>query len=157
MRRGTRRLAVNHKYWPPERWAEVIRRVRHDLPHAAMVMLGTGPEFALNRDIAELAGVPGVYNAADDLPIPRLIALLARASALITVDSGPAHAAAAVGCPQVVLFGRASPSLYRPRGVAGADVQVLTGEVDGAASMLGITAADVIAAWSRLRLRVVAA
>ncbi len=153
MRRGTKRLAVNHKYWPRERWAEVIRRVRADVPQAAIIMLGTGPEFALNEDIAALAGVPGVYNAADDLPIPRLVALLERASALITVDSGPAHAAAAVGCPQVVLFGRASPSLYRPRGVSGADVLLLTGEVDGEASMLGISAADVIAAWSRLSLR----
>jgi hypothetical protein len=53
----------------------------------------------------------------------------------------------------VVLFGRASPSLYRPRGVAGADVQLLTGEIDGMASMLGICAADVIAAWQRLALR----
>ena len=52
--------------------------------------------------------VEGWCNAADDLPIPRLVALLARAAGLITVDSGPAHAAAAVGCPLVVLFGKAS-------------------------------------------------
>jgi ADP-heptose:LPS heptosyltransferase len=71
------------------------------------------------------------------------------------VDSGPAHAGAAVGCPQVVLFGKASPALYRPFGVAGADVQLLTGEVEGQPSMLGIGADAVIAAWSRLKLRAV--
>jgi ADP-heptose:LPS heptosyltransferase len=92
-------------------------------------------------------------NAADDLPIPRLIALLERASALVSVDSGPAHAAAAVGCPQVVLFGKASPSLYRPWGVAGAEVRVLTGRVDGEPSMLGIPADEVIDAWASLRRR----
>ena len=96
----------------------MIRHLRRELPQHAIVMLGTGPEFALNREIAALAGVPRLCNAADDLPIARLVALLERACALITVDSGPAHAAAAVGCPQVVLFGRASPSLYRPRGAA---------------------------------------
>ena len=83
----------------------------------------------------------------------RLVALLARAAALISVDSGPAHAAAAVGCPQVVLFGKASTSLYRPWGRAGADVSVLTGRIGGEPSMLGIEAAAVIAAWDALRLR----
>jgi heptosyltransferase-2/heptosyltransferase-3 len=82
-----------------------------------------------------------------------LIALLARGEALITVDSGPAHAAAAVGCPQIVLFGRASPSLYRPWGTAAAPVTVLTGEIDGEPSMLGIETDTVLRAWRQLRLR----
>jgi len=74
---------------------------------------------------------------------------------LITVDSGPAHAAAAVGCPMVVLFGKALPSLYTPWGTAQADVKVLRGEVAGAPDMLGIEAASVIAAWSGLKMRAV--
>ncbi len=127
--------------------------MRASNPEYTVVLLGTGPEYALNREVAELANVPRLYNAADDLPMPRLVALLARAAGLITVDSGPAHAAAAVGCPQVVLFGRASPSLYRPWGTAGADVKVLRGEVAGEPSMLGIETQSVIAAWSELILR----
>jgi heptosyltransferase-2/heptosyltransferase-3 len=87
------------------------------------------------------------------LTIPRLVALLARGAGLITVDSGPAHAAAAVGCPLVVLFGKALPSLYRPWGTAGADVKVLCGEVAGQPDMLGIEARSVVEAWSRLKLR----
>jgi heptosyltransferase-2/heptosyltransferase-3 len=79
--------------------------------------------------------------------------LLARAAGLVTVDSGPAHAAAAVGCPQVVLFGKALPSLYRPWGTAGAEVKVLTGRLDGEPSMLGISANEVMDAWSTLKLR----
>ena len=153
MRRGLRRLAVNHKYWPNERWAEVLRRVRLRSPEHAIVLLGTGPEYLLNQEVIALAGISRVDNAADDLPIPRLIALLARAAGLITVDSGPAHAAAAVGCPQVVLFGRALPSLYRPWGTAGADVKVLCGQAAGEPDMLGIESSSVIAAWSALKLR----
>ena len=137
MRRGLRRLAVNHKYWPNERWAEVLRHVRQRHPDHAIVLLGTGPEYALNQEVAALADVGRLHNAADDLPIPRLVALLARAAGLITVDSGPAHAAAAVGCPLVVLFGKALPSLYRPWGTAGADVKVLCGEVAGRARYAG--------------------
>jgi ADP-heptose:LPS heptosyltransferase len=153
MRRGLRRLSHNSKYWPNERWTEVLRYLRAQHPRHAIILLGTGPESQLNQELAALARIDGVHNGADDLPIPRLLALLARGEGLITVDSGPAHAAAAVGCPQVVLFGKALPSLYRPWGTAGADVQVLSGQVNGEASMLGIEAASVTAAWSRLKLR----
>jgi ADP-heptose:LPS heptosyltransferase len=153
MRRGLRRLAQNSKYWPNERWAEVLRHLRTVCPSHAMVLLGTGPEYALNQEVAALAGIERLYNAANDLPIPRLVALLAYADALVSVDSGPAHAAAAVGCPQVVLFGKASPSLYRPWGAAGADVKVLCGQIDGEPTMLGITTDQVIEAWRSLRMR----
>ena len=153
MRRGLRRLAVNNKYWPNERWAEVLRHVRRQHPDHAIVLLGTGPEYALNQEVAVLADIARLYNAADDLPIPRLVALSERAAGLITVDSGPAHAAAAVGCPLVVLFGKALPSLYRPWGTAGADVKVLCGRVAGEPDMLGIESRSVIAAWSGLQLR----
>ena len=153
MRRGLRRLAVNNKYWPNERWAEVVRHVRLKCPDHAIVLLGTGPEYALNQEVATLANVARLHNAADDLPIARLVALLARAAGLITVDSGPAHAAAAVGCPLVVLFGKALPSLYRPWGTAGADVKVLCGQMAGEPDMLGIDTRSVTAAWSDLKLR----
>jgi heptosyltransferase-2/heptosyltransferase-3 len=153
MRRGLRRMAVNNKYWPNERWAAVLRHLRARNPRHAIVLLGAGPESALNREIMARAGVDGLHDAADDLPVPRLVALLAHAQGLVTVDSGPAHAAAAVGCPQVVLFGRASTSLYRPWGSAGAEVKVLTGRVDGRPNMLGIDERDVMAAWDALELR----
>jgi len=61
--------------------------------------------------------------------------------------------AAAVAVPQVVLFGKASTSLYRPWGAAGADVRVLTGQVDGEPSMLGIQVEAVTAAWIPWRCR----
>ena len=45
MRRGLRRLAVNSKYWPKARWAEVLRHVRRRHPRHALVLLGTGPSM----------------------------------------------------------------------------------------------------------------
>src|SRR5450631_583883 len=71
MRRGLRRLAVNSKYWPNERWAVVLRHLRARNPSHAIVLLGAGPEFVLNQEIMACAGVDGLYNAADDLPMPR--------------------------------------------------------------------------------------
>jgi hypothetical protein len=58
-----------------------------------------------------------------------------------------------VGCPLVVLFGKALPSLYRPWGTAGADVKVLRGQIAGEPDMLGIEPRSVIEAWSGLNLR----
>jgi ADP-heptose:LPS heptosyltransferase len=153
MRRGLKRLAANNKYWPNERWAQVLRYLREHHPNHSLLLLGTGPEFGLNEELRALANVGGLYNVADDLPIPRLLALLERARGLITVDSGPAHAAAAVGCPQVVLFGKALPSLYRPWGVTGSDVKVLQGQLAGQPDMLGITPQAVISAWAELAVR----
>ncbi|MEW5297215.1 MAG: hypothetical protein WDW36_000439 [Sanguina aurantia] len=50
------------------------------------------------------------------LPLGRLKALLEIAHSMISVDTGPAHLAAAMGCPLVVLFGeRALPSMPAAR------------------------------------------
>jgi heptosyltransferase-2/heptosyltransferase-3 len=152
MRRGIRRMAANHKHWPPERWAAVVRHLRWRHPQHAILLLGTGPEFLMNQELLAASRIAGLYNVADDLTVPRLVSLLARAEGLVTVDSGPAHVAAAVGCPQVVLFGKASTTLYRPWG-SGADVKVLTGRSGDEPSMLGITVEQVTAAWDALNLR----
>ena len=77
MRRGLRRLAVNNKYWPTERWAAVIRYLRARCPaHPDRAAWAPRLNIRLNQELAALAKVEGVCNAADDLPIPRLVALL---------------------------------------------------------------------------------
>ena len=153
MRRGLRRLAVNHKHWPAERWAAVLRHIRERHPDHAIVLIGAPAEAVLNAQLVHLAAIAGLHNVAADMTVPRVVALCAQAAALLTVDSGPAHVAAAVGCPQVVLFGKGVPSMYRPLGVAGAAAHVVAGELDGTPSMLGIGVDEVIGAWDRLALR----
>jgi ADP-heptose:LPS heptosyltransferase len=152
MRRGPRQRATNTKYWPEERWAAVIRALREHQPQHAILLLGVPAEYALNTDITRLANVPDVHNVADDLPIEVLLPLLERASSMVSVDTGPAHAAAALRCPTVALFGASDPQLYRPGGVTTPAV-VLTGEFEGRPSMMGIEASAVIAAWRALVLR----
>ena len=72
---------------------------------------------------------------------------------MVTVDSGPAHVAAAVGCPQVVLFGKALPSLYRPWGSANPQTLVICGHLGAEPSMLGIAAETVMRSWDELECR----
>ena len=149
MRGLLRRRPTNTKYWPEAHWARVIRAL-HDLhPDHAILLLGVPRESKLNADIARLAAVPNVYNVADDLPIRILLPLLARATGMIAVDTGPAHAAAALGCPTVALFGAADPRLYRPGGVTTPAV-VLTAELNGKPCILGVSPERVIGAWASL-------
>ena len=152
MRRGARQRATNTKYWPEERWAVVIRALRDSRPNHAILMLGVQAEYALNADIAGLANVGDVHNVADDLPIEVLLPLLGQATCLVSVDTGPAHAAAALGCPTVALFGTSDPHLYRPGGLTTPAI-ALTGEIGGERTIMGIDPAAVIAAWNRLGTR----
>lgn len=148
-RRRLRSHAGTAKYWPEERWAQVVRAVRAHRPEQAIIFSGTRAESSLIEQVLRLAGVADTVNAADDLPVPRLLALLERAQSLIAVDTGPAHAAAALGCPTVALFGHIDPWLYRPGG-ATTPAATLTGAVAGQPNILGIEPERVIEAWLAL-------
>jgi len=152
MRSWNRQRATNKKYWPEERWAEVIRAVRADRPDSAIVLMGVPHEHQLNEDIIRLAAVDDLHNVANDLPVPILVPLLEQTESMISVDTGPAHVAAAVGCPVVTLFADALPSRYRPGG-RNACAVVLQGEIDGEKNIMGIDTAQVIAAWRQLPRR----
>lgn len=149
MRGVLRRRASNTKYWPEERWGAVIRGVRAALPDAALLLLGVREEYGLNEDIARAAAVDDLHNVADDLPIPILLPLLGRCHSLVSVDTGPAHVAAVLGCPTAALFGVADPKRFRPGGVS-TPVAVLTGSIGGKPDILGIEPQAVLAAWRQL-------
>lgn len=149
-RRRLRSRSGAAKYWPEERWAEVVRGVRARCPEQAIVFSGMGAESSFIADVLRISRVAdAVVNAANDLPVTRLLPLLERAKSLIAVDTGPAHAAAALGCPTVALFGHIDPWLYRPGGATTPAV-TLTGTVDGKPNILGIVPEQVISAWEDL-------
>lgn len=155
MRRGFRRRRTNVDYWPEANWARVAAGVREILPSARVVLCGSSAERPLAEDIvARLAGDDhGVVMAAGDLPVPRLLALLERAHSMISVNTGPAHAAAAMGCPLVVMFGRhaiRSVSLYAPPATTAPVKIVLTDAETPEACVTSISPETVIAAWRGL-------
>ena len=148
-RRRVRSRAGALKYWPEDRWAQVVRAVRVHCPDQVIIFSGTRAESSLIEEVLRLAAVPDTLNAAGELPVARLLALLERSRSFIAVDTGPAHAAAALGCPTVALFGHIDPWLYRPGGATTPAV-TLTGTVDGRPDILGIAPDRVIAAWREL-------
>jgi heptosyltransferase I len=107
---GVRTLIVSpcssHKLrnWSVERYAAVIAHAVRQ--HALQVLLCGGPndfERDFGARIAAAAGVP-VKNLIGTDTLPQLLALLARATALLTPDSGPAHMATMVDTPVIGLY-----------------------------------------------------
>jgi heptosyltransferase-2/heptosyltransferase-3 len=114
--RGSRlRLSsLDDKAWPVQRWAELLRNVHAHMPDAAIVLCGAPRETLLLGWIHAAVDLPGTVFAAE-LSMGRLLALCASAHSMISVDTGPAHAAAALGLPLVVLFGAQPQSQWLPR------------------------------------------
>lgn len=156
MKGGDRRRASNVDYWPETHWARVITGVHAALSPAHVILCGAPAERALAEEI--VSHLPDrharVLIATDDLPIPRLLALQERAHSLISVNTGPAHAAAAMGCPLLVMFTRhphRAADLYAPVATT-APVKILQPESTSPdAGLLDISPAAVLAAWRTLR------
>jgi heptosyltransferase-2/heptosyltransferase-3 len=152
MRRGDPQRASNIKYWSPENWAAVIRGVCATLPEARVLVCGTAEEHALVGSIVGTCAEARVLNVAGQLPIPRLLALLARAHSMISVDTGPSHAATAVGCPVVVLILDDMLVQCGPRSTTAPTATVVAPSLAGRGSypLAGLIPAAVLEAWRSL-------
>lgn len=139
----------NIKYWPESRWAQLIRGIRTSLPQAAVLVCGSPQESRLADAIVALSG-DGAYSVTRELPIARLLALQAQAHSMISVDTGPAHSAMALGCPLVVMYATTDTSMYAPY-LAEADTRLLTSSGDSADQpLLSISVEQVLTAWRGL-------
>jgi len=94
------------KAWPAERYRELARGLR-DRAGVPVVVLGTREEHALGEQVR--AGEGGILNWCGTTDLPALVAVLSRAALLVSNDSGSMHVMAALGRPQVAIFGSTSP------------------------------------------------
>jgi heptosyltransferase-2/heptosyltransferase-3 len=165
MRAGDPQRASNTKFWPVERWAEVARHIseQHNMP---VVLVGTPQESTLIDEVVSLAKNPLVTAAYQDVGIRRLAAILHLAHSCISVDTGPAHMAAAVNCPVLVLFGETNPARDRPRSTESivccitgetslAPLEVVAQQIDWASwhGMSGIHTEAVLTEWEECFLK----
>lgn len=138
------------KFWPVENWAALLRAMHTTLPAANLVLCGTPVESAVCEAIARTANLAQVNLATTDLPIRRLLAVLERAHSMVSVDTGPAHLAAAMGCPLVVLYaGKYGPEKWDRRSPFGKPI-VNLGVNPRASLVADIPPAAAIAAWRGL-------
>jgi ADP-heptose:LPS heptosyltransferase len=107
------------KRWPAEHWKWLIDRLTGSR-RAMVVLVGGAGDWPLARAIRpsdEHAARTRVVDLVGELSIAELVAVVEQADLFIGADSGPAHIAAAVGTPAVVLFsGTNRPRQWRPSG-----------------------------------------
>ena len=151
-RRGRADRSSNTKYWHEANWAQVITGVIERIADVQVVLCGMPAELDMCHAIESGCQSTQVQTVADDLPLRRLLAMLSMAHSCISVDTGPAHAAAALNCPLVVLFGKASPTRFRPIS-ANSPVEILLGRTDNNSTPdIGrITPSQVITCWENLQ------
>jgi ADP-heptose:LPS heptosyltransferase len=109
---GTARL---EKYWVPERWAAVIAHLQER--HGLRCII-TGGADAFEREHIERIqkALPHpVREEAGKLDLLMTAALIERARAVLSCDTGAVHLAAAFLRPQIALYGPTNPFHWRPR------------------------------------------
>lgn len=90
------------KRWPEHHWTALVRRL---IEHGNDVVVVGGPEEAEAGARVAAAGGERAVSAAGRFDLPGSGALLKRARALVTGDTGVMHMATAVGTPVAALFG----------------------------------------------------
>jgi len=95
------------KQWPLESYTDLARRLERDL---LMPLVVNGPPSSADL----LARIRGARPHTSGLP--GLIDATRRAAAIVGVDSGPLHLAAALGKPGIAIFGPTDPARNGPYG-----------------------------------------
>jgi len=103
------------KRWPPEHFADLVQRTQAKFGGTA-VLIGAPDEQPIGAKLHSLIEGPARnYTGRTDLA--RMVALLAKADAVIANDTGPLHVAAALGRPVVAPYTCTQVRLHGPYGV----------------------------------------
>ncbi len=105
--------ATRLRSWPADRFAQIIRWLVEKIG-VRVVLTGSAADRPLTEFVAQSAGV-SVLNLAGQLSLIEPAALIRRMGLYITVDSGPAHVAAALGTPLIALWGPGIIQATAPR------------------------------------------
>jgi heptosyltransferase I len=105
---------VEAKKWPIENFAALAEKVNAKY-RCPIVAIGAESEKPVAEKLKTITKTP-IINLAGKTNIAQLIALLAGAKVVVSNDTGPAHIAAALQVPMVLVFGFTNPSRVGPYG-----------------------------------------
>jgi heptosyltransferase I len=111
------------KHWPEQYWMELCKLAS---AHREII-LPWGSEQERERALRIAAVAPKRCHVADKMSLSQLATLLAQAKGVVSVDTGPAHLAAAVGTSAICLYGPTDPNKI---GTTAANHRHLTGTCD---------------------------
>jgi heptosyltransferase I len=117
---GTRALVISacsshaRRNWLPERYAAVAAHAvrRHGLK--VILTGGPGPVERAMTDAIVAACPEALTDQVGKDTLPQMLALLARSTALLAPDTGPAHMATMVGTPVIGLYAATNPARSGP-------------------------------------------
>jgi len=93
-----------NKRWPAENFAGLVRRLAQEFPNVRFAILGDAGDMPLGEIISR-AAPERCLDLCGRTSLPEMIEWLRLCDLMITNDTGPMHAAAALGKPLVALFG----------------------------------------------------
>ncbi len=106
------------KRWFPERYAVLADRLVQEAD-AEILLLGSTSEMSIASQISQqMSRKP--HNLVGLTDLPTLIGVISRCQLMVGNDSGPMHLAAALGIPQVAIFGSTDEKAtgpFNPRAV----------------------------------------
>lgn len=103
------------KAWPFERYAQTVRRLREDFRVPVVITGGPG-EGQEAAEFMRYLPAGTATSLVGELSLGQALCLYRRALLMVTGDSGPMHAAAALGTRVVALFGPTLPERTGPWG-----------------------------------------
>lgn len=105
----------DNKRWPAENFTELVRRLSEKFRAARFAILGSGEDKPLGEIISR-AAPERCLNLCGATSLPEMIEWIRLCDLMVTNDTGPMHAAAALGKPMVALFGPTEPRRTGPYG-----------------------------------------
>ncbi|MDD5729762.1 MAG: glycosyltransferase family 9 protein [Candidatus Omnitrophica bacterium] len=103
--------------WPIENFGEVMRQVSAKFD-CKFIITGSREEGYLAKRLAGVSGAK-VIDLSGRLNTQELLFLIKRCRVFISCDTGPMHMAAALGIPQIALFGPGDITRFDPRNISG--------------------------------------
>jgi heptosyltransferase-2 len=100
------------KRWPTERYATLADRFIIEAD-ANVLLIGSPDEIDVSREVALRMHHQPIFLTGQT-NLAQVVAILSLADVLITNDTGPAHIAAALNRPTLVIFGPTDPRTTRP-------------------------------------------
>lgn len=105
----------NNKRWPVQSFAELVQLLAQKNPGTRFAILGSDEDRPLGEIISH-AAPDRCLNLCGETSLLEMIEWLRLCQLLITNDTGPMHAAAALGLPVIALFGPTEPRRTGPYG-----------------------------------------
>ncbi len=99
------------KRWPTSHFAALAKAIQRERADVQIALMGSGKDKDVCDEIVAL--VPGVRNLAGVTKLDEAVALIARADAMVSNDSGLLHIASALNRPIVAIYGPTDP-LHAP-------------------------------------------